>query len=66
MQPMVNSVLAIFDRDKLMANGFWLILAFIAVVIIYAVVKVRSNMRISEEQWQQVDKNKLREWEDDD
>ena len=44
----------------------WLILAFIAVVIVYTVAKIRRHMRISEAQWEQVDKSKLREWEDDD
>lgn len=49
-----------------MPEGLWLILAFIAIVIVYTVVKIRRNIKISEEQWQQVDKSKLREWEDDD
>lgn len=49
-----------------MPKELWLILAFIAIVIIYTVVKIRQNMKISEEQWQQVDKSKLKEWEDDD
>ena len=49
-----------------MPEGLWLVLAFIAVVIVYAVAKIRRNIRISEEQWQQVDKSKLREWEEDD
>lgn len=49
-----------------MPEGLWLILAFIAVVIVYVVAKIRRNIKLSEEQWQQVDKSKLREWEEDD
>ena len=49
-----------------MPKELWLILAFIAVVIVYTVAKVRGLMRTSEEQWEEVDKSKLREWDDDD
>jgi len=49
-----------------MPEGLWPIIVIIAVVIIYAVAKVLNYMRISEQQWQQVDKSKLKEWEDDD
>ena len=49
-----------------MPDTLWLILAFIAVVIVYTAAKIRRNIKISEEQWQQVDKSKLREWEEDD
>ena len=49
-----------------MPNDLWLLLAFIAIVVVYTVAKVRKHMRNSEEQWKQVDKSKLREWEDDD
>lgn len=47
-------------------DGLWLILALVAVVIVYVIAKVRYYMKQSEEQWRQVDKSKLREWEDDD
>ena len=49
-----------------MPDGLWLILLLIAVVILYTVAKVLRYMRLSEEQWRQVDKSKLREWEEDD
>jgi len=49
-----------------MPEGLWPVIAMIAVVIIYTIAKVIQHMRRSEEQWQQVDKSKLREWEDDD
>lgn len=44
----------------------WLILAFIAVVIIYTVKLVSQLSRQSERQWKRVDKSKLREWDDED
>lgn len=49
-----------------MPEGLWPILALIVLVIVYTVAKVIQHMRKSEEQWQQVDKSKLREWDDDD
>jgi len=48
-----------------MPSGFWLLLAFIAVVAIYVIAKVVYYARKSEQQWQQVDKSRLREWNDD-
>jgi len=49
-----------------MPEGLWPILVLILLVIVYTVAKVFQHMRKSEEQWQQVDKSKLREWDDDD
>ena len=49
-----------------MPDGLWLILLLIAVVILYTAAKVLRYMRLSEEQWRQVDKSKLREWDEDD
>lgn len=63
---MLNCPTTMDDGDPLMPKELWLILAFIAIVIVYTVAKIRRNIRISEEQWQQVDKSKLREWEEDD
>ena len=48
-----------------MPNGLIFLLIMIALIIIYAVAKVLQYMRQSEEQWQQVDKSKLKEWDDD-
>ena len=48
-----------------MSREFWLLIAFIRVVILYAISKVAYYKRKREEQWQAVDKSKLREWEDD-
>lgn len=49
-----------------MPDGLWQILVLIVIVIVYVIAKIVHYMRQSEEQWQQVDKSKLREWEDDD
>ena len=50
----------------MMPDGLKFLLLFIAVVVAYTIVKVVGYMRKSDQQWQQVDKSKLREWEDDD
>ena len=54
--------------DKLVAmpKGLIFLLVMIAVIVIYTVVTVRQYMRLSDKQWQAVDKSKLKEWEDDD
>lgn len=48
-----------------MPEGLWPILVMIAVVIVFTIAKVLQHMRKSEQQWRQVDKSKLREWDDD-
>lgn len=49
-----------------MPKGLLFLLIMIAVIIIYTIVRVRQYVRLSEKQWEQVDKSKLKEWEDDD
>ena len=49
-----------------MPKGLLPIIVFIAVVIIYTIAKVIEYSRQSDQQWREVDKSKLREWEDDD
>ncbi len=49
-----------------MSEGFWPMVVIVAVVVVYAIAKVSRNMKKSEEQWRQVDKSKLRKWQDDD
>lgn len=49
-----------------MPDGLIPILLMIAAIIVYTVAKVIQYVRQSRQQWQQVDKSKLREWEDDD
>lgn len=50
----------------MMPNGLWIILAFVAIVIIYVIAKVIENVKKSEQQWREVDKSKLLDWDDDD
>lgn len=49
----------------LMPNGLIFLLIMIALIIVYTIAKVLQYIRLSEEQWQQVDKSKLKEWDDD-
>jgi hypothetical protein len=49
-----------------MPDGLMYLLIFIGLVVVYTVAKVIAYMRLSEQQWQQVDKSKLKEWQDDD
>ena len=49
-----------------MPKGLIFLLIMIAVIIIYTIAKVLQYMRLSDKQWQAVDKSKLKEWEDDD
>ena len=48
-----------------MPDGLLPILILIAGVIIYVIAKVMGNVRKSAQQWEQVDKSKLKEWDDD-
>ena len=48
-----------------MPEGLTVLLIFIALVVVYTIAKVIGYMRQSERQWTEVDKSKLREWEDD-
>lgn len=49
-----------------MPDGLWIVLAIIAAIIVYTLAKVFSLVRKSEQQWEDVDKSKLREWDDED
>ena len=48
-----------------MSKGLFFILVMIAVIIIYTIAKVISYNRLSQQQWKQVDKSRLKEWDDD-
>ncbi len=52
-------------RVTAMPEGLLPVLIVIAFIIVYAAAKIVANIRKSREQWEQVDKSKLREWEDD-
>jgi hypothetical protein len=48
-----------------MDQGFWIALLILAGVVVYVWAKVRYYMRQSDSQWREVDKSKLKPWEDD-
>jgi len=48
-----------------MPKGLIILLVMIAVIIVYTIAKVIDYNRLSEQQWKQVDKSKLKEWDDD-
>ena len=49
-----------------MPDGLMPVIVMIILVVIYVVAKVIGYMRVSDQQWKQVDKSKLREWDDED
>ena len=49
-----------------MPDGLTFLLIFIVIVVVYTIAKVISYMRQSERQWEQVDKSKLKVWDDED
>ncbi len=48
-----------------MSVGFWPAVVIVLLVIAWVLSKVIFYARKSEEQWQKVDKSKIKEWEDD-
>ncbi len=62
---MVSFGSSLIDRNNRMPDGLLLILVLIAGVIVYVISQVMENVRKSAKQWEQVDKSKLKEWEDD-
>jgi hypothetical protein len=51
---------------KHMPFGLKFLLIMIALIIVYTIVRVVQYVRLSEKQWEEVDKSKLKEWTDDD
>jgi len=49
-----------------MSDGFWPVVFIIVSIIAWVLAKVFAHARKSEQQWREVDKSKLKEWEDDD
>lgn len=49
-----------------MPEGLLPILILVALVVIYTIAKIIGYMRTSNRQWEQVDKSRLRAWEDED
>ena len=48
-----------------MSDGFWPVVLIVAIVIAWVLSKIVFYMKKSEQQWRNVDKSKLKEWEDD-
>ena len=49
-----------------MPDGLIFLLVMIALIVVYTIAKVLQYMRLSDKQWQEVDKSKLRDWDDED
>jgi hypothetical protein len=49
-----------------MGEGFWPLLLIVVVVVVYVAAEVVFYMRKSARQWREVDRSKLRKWEDED
>ena len=49
-----------------MPKGLIILLVMIVVIIIYTIAKIITYNRLSQQQWEEVDKSKLKEWEDED
>lgn len=48
-----------------MAEGFWPVVLIVAAVGAYVVAKIIFYVRKSEQQWREVDRSKLRKWDDE-
>jgi len=48
-----------------MGDGSWPVIFIAVAVVVYVVAQVVFYMRKSRQQWRDVDKSKLRKWEDD-
>ncbi len=49
-----------------MPDGLLTVILIIAAVVVYVIAKVVKNVRKCEQQLEQVDKSKLRMWDDED
>jgi len=47
-----------------MPKGLIVLLVMIAVIVIYTIAKIVSYNRLSEQQWKEADKSKLKRWDD--
>ena len=48
-----------------MPKGLIFLFVMIAVIIVYTIARVINLNLLSEQQWKQADKSKIREWDDD-
>lgn len=49
-----------------MPKGLIILLVMIVVIIVYTIAKIITYNRLSQQQWEEVDRSKLKEWEDED
>ncbi len=49
-----------------MKANLWSVSVLVLIIVVWVIAKVRYYMRVSDEQWRQVDKSRLVEWTDDD
>jgi hypothetical protein len=49
-----------------MGKEFWIALFVLGVFAVYVIAKILAYMRQSDDEWRQVDKSKLKTWEEDD
>ena len=49
-----------------LTEGLTIVLAIIAVVVVYVIAKVVHYAKKSDRQWSEVDKSKLKSWDDGD
>ena len=52
-------------EPTIMPDGLTYLLIFIALVVIYTIAKVIGYMRQSDREWLEVDKSKLKKWDDE-
>jgi len=48
-----------------MDTGTWIALAIVFAVVLFAAAKVLHYIRLSRRQWQDVDRSKLKSWDDE-
>jgi len=63
-QSAVCYVLYAYGRMRV-SSGFWPVMLIVVFVIAWVAAKVIEAAKKSEEQWREVDKSKLKEWDDD-
>lgn len=56
---------SILQERSRMSAGFWPVVIIVLLVSVWVLAKVLIYARKSEEQWQRVDKSKLKVWDDD-
>ena len=58
--------MSIVRGTETMLESYWPAVIIVVFVLAWVLSKVRFYMKKSEQQWQEVDKSKLRTWDDED